>query len=125
MSIPEEIRREAYYESREDAPTRRKIIYQELRESGPMTAETLMAVMGYMNPNSVRPRLTELKEQGLVRAVGKAHNRAGKNVTLWEAIPPEDIKSAAPGGNDTESGKRKIDPANTVTSKETAVNANP
>lgn len=78
MSIPEEIRREAYYESREDAPTRRKIIYQELRESGPMTAETLMAVMGYMNPNSVRPRLTELKEQGLVRAVGKATTEPGR-----------------------------------------------
>ena len=125
MSIPEETRREAYYESLEDAPTRRKVIYQKLRESGPMTAETLMAVMGYMNPNSVRPRLTELKEQGLVRAVGKAHNRAGKNVTLWEAIPPEDIESAAPGGNDTESGSKEKDSTHKITERRQKVNARP
>lgn len=78
-----------------------------------------------MNPNCVLPRLTELRDDGLIRSIGKTKNRAGHTVTLWEAIPPEDIESAAPGGNDTESGKRKIDPANTVTSKEAAVNGNP
>lgn len=125
MSIPEETRREAYYESREDAPTRRKMIYQRLLSDGPMSGDTLMAAMGFMNPNCVLPRLTELRDDGLIRSIGKTKNRAGHTVTLWEAIPPEDIESAAPGGNDTESGKRKIDPANTVTSKEAAVNGNP
>ena len=104
MSITAETRREAYYETQESAPTRRKEIYQRLLSGGPMTADTLMAAMGYINPNSVRPRLTELKQSGLVRAVGKARNRAGKNVSLWEAVPPEEIKRAAPGGNDTQDG---------------------
>lgn len=111
MSIPEETRREAYYDSRKTAPTRRKAIYQRLVEGGPMTADTLMAAMGLMDPNNVRPRLTELKKAGLVRAVGKARNRAGKNVTLWAAVPPEDIKRAAPGGNDTESGHAEKSPS--------------
>lgn len=105
MSIPEETRRAAYYDSRETAPTRRKAIYRRLVEGGPMTADTLMAAMGFMDPNNVRPRLTELKKAGLVRAIGKARNRAGKQVTLWEALPPGEIKEAAPGGNDTESGR--------------------
>ena len=85
MGITEETRREAYYESRESAPTRRKQIYQKLRECGSMTADTLMAAMGYMDPNNVRPRLTELKQAGLVRVIGKARNRHGKSVAVWEA----------------------------------------
>lgn len=107
MSITAETRREAYYETQESAPTRRKEIYQRLLRGGPMTADTLMAAMGYINPNSVRPRLTELKQSGLVRAIGKARNRAGKKVALWEAVPPEKIKRAAPGGNDTQDGSRE------------------
>ena len=50
-----------------------------------MTADTLMAAMGYMDPNNVRPRLTELKQAGLVRVIGKARNRHWKSVAVWEA----------------------------------------
>lgn len=88
MGITQETRREAYYDSREGAQTRRKLIYQKLVESGPMTADTLMAAMGYMDPNNVRPRLTELKEAGLVRVIGKARNLRGKSVAVWEAVSP-------------------------------------
>ena len=52
------------------------------RGDGP---DTLMAAMGYMDPNNVRPRLTELKQAGLVRVIGKARNRHGKSVAVWEA----------------------------------------
>lgn len=104
MSIPSETRREAYEESRREAPTRRQEIYRRLRESGPMTADTLMAAMGYINPNSVRPRLSELAEWGMIRAIGKAKNRYGRSVTLWAAVE-QDIKITAPGTANTESGK--------------------
>lgn len=104
MTIPSETRREVYEESRREAPTRRQEIYRRLREGGPMTADTLMAAMGYINPNSVRPRLTELAEAGLVEAIGKSPNRAGIKVTLWAAVE-QDIKITAPGTANTESGK--------------------
>lgn len=125
MSIPEETRREAYYESREEAKSRREKIYQRLLNDGPMMAETLMAAMGFMDPNSVRPRLTELKGEGKVRPIGKARNRQGKRVTLWEAIPPEEIKRAAPGGNDTEDGSKQKDSTHKITERRQKVNARP
>lgn len=125
MSIPEETRREAYYESREDAPTRRKMIYQRLLSDGPMSGDTLMAAMGFMNPNCVLPRLTELRDDGLIRSIGKTKNRAGHTVTLWEAIPPEEIKSAAPGGNDTEDGNKQKDSTHKITERREKVNARP
>lgn len=83
MSITEETRREAYYESRDGAPTRRREIYQALRERGEMTAEELMAALGYRDPNNVRPRLTELKDAGLIEAIGKRKNAAGRNVAVY------------------------------------------
>ena len=89
MGITQETRRAAYEESRETAPTRRKQIYEKLRSCGPMTADTLMAAMGYMDPNNVRPRLTELRAEGLVRVIGKARNLRGKSVAVWEAVEPE------------------------------------
>lgn len=125
MSIPEETRREAYYESRKEAKSRREKIYQRLLNDGPMMAETLMAAMGFMDPNSVRPRLTELKGEGKVRPIGKARNRQGKRVTLWEAIPPEEIKRAAPGGNDTEDGSKQKDSTHKITERRQKVNACP
>ncbi|MEL4860520.1 hypothetical protein AAEU42_04620 [Pseudoflavonifractor phocaeensis] len=125
MSIPEETRREAYYESRKEAKSRREKIYQRLLNDGPMMAETLMAAMGFMDNGKVMPRLTELKKKGKVRPIGKVRNRQGKRVTLWEAIPPEEIKRAAPGGNDTEDGSKEKDSTHKITERRQKVNAHP
>ena len=83
MSITEETRRDAYYESREGAPTRRREIYQHLKENGEKTAEELMQALGYHDPNNVRPRLTELKEAGLIEACGKKKSASGRSVAIW------------------------------------------
>lgn len=107
MSIPTETRREAYEESRKEAPTRCKEIYHRVCDGGPMTADTLMAAMGLMNPKSVRPRLSELAEWSMIRPVGKAKNRYGRSVTLWASVE-QDIKKTAPGTANTESGKTAI-----------------
>ena len=90
MGIAKEAKLEAYYESRETAHTRMDQIYQRLRDYGPMTADTLRASMGLMDPNNVRPRLTELRDAGLVREAAKVKNRRGKSVTLWEAVVPNE-----------------------------------
>ena len=102
--IPRETRMEAYIESRAEVSTMRRKVYETLKY-GPMTAETLMAAMGFMNPNSIRPRLTELRDAGMIRAKGKTKNPAGRNVTLWEVIPENE--RTAPGAGNTEGGERK------------------
>ena len=90
MSITQETRREAYYEIQTETPKRRKMIYQALREGGPQTAHELMERLGFSDPNAVRPRLTELKACGLVRAVGRRKNpKTGQSGAVWEAIIPE------------------------------------
>lgn len=84
MSITEETRRESYYETEQTAPTRRKIIYGCLKQHGPQTADELMERLGYTDPNNVRPRLTELKQAGLIEAAGRrTSNRTGKGAAVW------------------------------------------
>lgn len=91
MSIQEENRREAYYEALQDAPTRRWYIVNILRlHPNGMTAEDILQVLRddgvipVIDPNFVRPRLTELCAEGIVEAAGKAKShRTGKSVTVW------------------------------------------
>lgn len=87
MSITEETRREAYYESRDAAPTRRRILFDALKKYGPQTADELMDRLGYTDPNAVRPRLTELKETGLIETIGKRESRrTGKLTAVWRVV---------------------------------------
>ena len=52
-----------------------------------MTARQLCYEMGFTDLNSVKPRLTELKQQGRVVAVGKAYDElTGKNVAVWRKV---------------------------------------
>ena len=103
MSITQETRREAYYESMETAPTRKKEVLSALKQYGPMTSEEIMERLGYTNPNSVRPRLSELKESGLIEACGKKLSRCGKiHIAVWQVA---EIERAALSGSDTQDGK--------------------
>lgn len=82
MSITYETRREAF--ERLEPRTMRMKISKLLSESGPMTSSEIMENMGYTNPNSIRPRLTELKADGVIKDVGKRKNRYGTNEAVWE-----------------------------------------
>lgn len=84
MSITRETRREAYQESRRTAPKRQSLVYDCLRHHGPQTAEELVKRLGYRDMNSVRPRLTELKDLGLVRTTGKRPSSTGRMTAVWE-----------------------------------------
>lgn len=112
MNITEETRREAYYESREDACTRRKLVYQALKDAGPMTVDELVGhliLAGYMrvyDRNYVAPRLTELKRDGLVETNGTRESaRSGKKTAVWQAVEAGNEKAALRAAN-TEDGDR-------------------
>lgn len=87
MSITEETRREAYYESQNTAPTKRYEIYRLLKESGPMSSEEIMERLRCDNANCVRPRLTELKQAGLIETCGKTRSKNGNvNIAVWQVV---------------------------------------
>lgn len=82
MGYTEECRREAF--ERVEPKSIRMKITKLLTEDGAMTSSEIMEKMGYTNPNTIRPRLTELKHDGVIQAVGKRKNRFGTNEAVWE-----------------------------------------
>lgn len=82
MGYAEECRREAF--ERVEPKSIRMKITKLLTEDGAMTSSEIMEKMGYANPNTIRPRLTELKQDGVIQAVGKRKNRSGANEAVWE-----------------------------------------
>ena len=84
-----EIRRESYEAITAKRANRRALIL-ELLGDRQMTASELTwelldkGYIKYYDRNFVAPRLTELKEAGLVMTVGKRMcKRTGKNVAVW------------------------------------------
>ena len=103
MSITAETRRVAYDDIRPQLGPRQDMIYWCLVQHGPMTADRIMSRLGMRDPNSVRPRLTELRQAGMVRVIGKGlSGDTNKMVALWEATTK---KSAAPSDCSTESDR--------------------
>lgn len=87
MSITQETRREAYYESQNKAPTKRYEIYRLLKEGGSMSSEEIMEKMHCSNANCVRPRLTELKQAGLIETCGKTRSKYGNgHIAVWQVV---------------------------------------
>lgn len=92
MSITEETRREAFYESQNTADTRKKEIYGVLERYGPMTSEEIMDCLGFSNPNCIRPRLTELKEEGLIETCGKKLAKCGRiHIAVWQVTEAQNV----------------------------------
>lgn len=82
MSITSECRREAF--EMVDAKSARMKITELLTNEGALTSSEIMEILGCQNPNSVRPRLSELKADGVIHAVGKRKNRGGASESVWE-----------------------------------------
>lgn len=91
MSIQAENRREAYYDVQPKTPTRHWHIVQVMKmHPDGVTAEDILqellddGIIETIDPNYVRPRLTELCTDGIIEAAGKAKSpRTGKSVTVW------------------------------------------
>lgn len=87
MNVTAETRREAYYESQNTAPTRRYEIYRMLKEGGPMSSEEIMERLRCDNPNCIRPRLSELKQAGLIETCGKTLSKYGNiHIAVWQVV---------------------------------------
>ena len=97
MNTTSETRRAAYEAIQPEIPTRADTIYRVLETQGEMTAEEIVeyllktGVIAYFDYNFVRPRLTDLKDKGMVRTNGKRiSRRSGKETAIWQAIKEED-----------------------------------
>lgn len=74
-------RRESH--GKTDKKTRKDQILTALK-AGPMTARCVMQVLGYSDLNSVRPRLTELVQEGIVEETGVLWDEVSKrNVAVY------------------------------------------
>lgn len=103
MSITQATRQAAYEDIKPQMGPRQDMIYWCLVQHGPMTADRIMTRIGKRDPNNVRPRLTELRQAGMVRVCGKGPSAVtGKMVAVWEAVMQ---KSAALSDSSTESGR--------------------
>lgn len=60
----------AYHAERDRLSARAALVLAWVRSHGPCTDRQVMAGMGFSEPNSVRPRITELVEMGLLREIG-------------------------------------------------------
>lgn len=103
MSITAETRRAAHKEIKPKKEARSQQIMEAIIEHGPMTVDELMDILGYHDPNRVRPRLTELTQAGTLCTIGKRRSRrSGKMVAVWAV---NEQKDTAPGAANTEGGK--------------------
>lgn len=83
MEITKETRRESYIQR----PVSRANQILDFMGDKDMTARQIAYGLGYKDLNAVKPRLTELKDIGKVRVVGKAYDIVSKrNVALWRRV---------------------------------------
>ena len=92
-NITNETRRESYKAVLTNLTARQKTVLRILKEWGDLTAQEVAAVlqMEGITPTDERnfsaPRLTELADKGLVRAVGKKIcGKTGRKVSVWSAV---------------------------------------
>lgn len=84
MDITQETRLESYF----IAPrAKRYRMILEVLEGREMTANEIRKVLGFRDLNAVRPRLTELKAIGKIKAVGKKYDfDTGRTVAVFKVV---------------------------------------
>ena len=92
-SITKETRRDSYNAVLPTLNERQETVLQILKDNGDMTAQEIAAELHRrgITPTDERnfsaPRLTELADMGLVRAVGKKTcGKTGKTVSVWAVV---------------------------------------
>lgn len=82
MGITEETRLESYLQR---PATRQEDILRFMGHDA-MTARQIAYGMGYTDLNAVKPRLSEMKEAGTVKVIGKAYDNVTKRkVAVYKA----------------------------------------
>lgn len=86
--ITKETRHEAYI----TRPVARKDAVLEALGDEALTARQVMQRLGYTDPNTVRPRLTELMDAGEVEVCGKALDLGtGITVSMYRRVTDEQV----------------------------------
>lgn len=85
----------AYRESVATLSGRKRLIYHHLLGVGPRTAREILGALhpGRDDPNLVRPRLTELKDDGLITE-WRTTIEYGHQVTIFKALQPPGVQEA-------------------------------
>lgn len=94
MSIELKDRREAFRKIRPDRSNRKAMILNVLTNGDPggMTADEIgdrlvaEGIIATNSPNFTRPRLTELKADGVVEVVGRRPGKSGCNTAVWKVV---------------------------------------
>lgn len=82
-SITKETRQEAYI----TRPVTRAADVLRVLGDGEMTAREIANKLGFVERNAAAPRLSEMKDRGIVEVVGKKKDGVtGKNVALWKKV---------------------------------------
>lgn len=94
-SITEQTRRESYEAVKPTSESRRKIILEVLGNRE-MTANEIAQELyeaghtPFYERNFAAPRLTELKEEGKVKTVGKKYcEKTGRKIAVWARVKEE------------------------------------
>lgn len=83
MEITKETRLESYIQR----PATRKDDILRFMGHDAMTARQIAYGMGYTDLNAVKPRISELKEEGKVKVIGKAYDNVTKRkVAVYRAV---------------------------------------
>lgn len=86
--ILEQCQMESYQMTKPDIPTRRKEILKAL-DIFDMTAREIAYKLNYKDLNTVKPRITELVQDGLVEVVGKRFDEmTQRKVSVYRAVIP-------------------------------------
>lgn len=101
MNVTMETRRESLSEIIPKVPAMEAYVLGALISCGPMSAEQIMDKLGTQNPNNVRPRLTGLRDKGLIEPIDKRVNSYGRNEAIWAVVD----KKTAPRDESTEGGR--------------------
>lgn len=94
MSIELRNRREAYDKIKPKRLNRKAMILEILTSGDPggMTADEIgekLVESGKIpenSPNFVRPRLSEMREDGVVKVVGRRPSRTGRHSAVWKVV---------------------------------------
>jgi predicted HTH transcriptional regulator len=85
-NITRQTRRESYEKTLSEADTRRELVLKTFREYGDMTARECMALMGYSDGNFVKPRITELCADNLLKPIRKIKDsETNRSVAVFSA----------------------------------------
>ena len=77
---------EAAHAIKPTASRLREQVFEAIRDRGPLSDEQLAAVTG-MNPNTCRPRRTELVKAGRIEKAGYTLTQAGRKSAAWQVVP--------------------------------------